>query len=69
MPTLPDALRRVLASPKFAAALTLAILATAFGTHLLRSVMGWPGLIGILVGLIVLAVVTKRQQHAPRPMP
>ena len=58
MPTLPDALRRVLASPKFAAALTLAILATAFGTHLLRSVMGWPGLIGILGGLIVLAVLS-----------
>ncbi|WP_104199795.1 O-antigen ligase [Cryobacterium sp. Y29] len=58
MPTLPDALRRVLASPKFAAALTLAILATAFGTHLLRSVVGWPGLIGILGGLIVLAVLS-----------
>ncbi|TFD29182.1 O-antigen ligase family protein [Cryobacterium lyxosi] len=58
MPTLPDALRRVLASPKFAAALTLAILTTAFGTHLLRSVVGWPGLIGILGGLIVLAVLS-----------
>ncbi|TFB74181.1 exopolysaccharide production protein [Cryobacterium glaciale] len=58
MPTLHDALRRVLASPKFAAALTLAILATAFSTHLLRSVMGWPGLIGILGGLVVLAVLS-----------
>ncbi|WP_104196549.1 O-antigen ligase family protein [Cryobacterium sp. M15] len=58
MPKLPDALRRVLASPKFAAALTLAILTTAFGTHLLRSVMGWAGLIGILGGLIVLAVLS-----------
>ncbi|WP_105035121.1 O-antigen ligase family protein [Cryobacterium aureum] len=56
MPTLPDTLRRVLASPKFAAALTLIILATAFSTHLLRSVMGWPGLIGILGGLVVLAI-------------
>ena len=58
MPTLHDALRRVLASPKFAAALTLAILATAFSTHLLRSVMGWAGLIGVLGGLVVLAVLS-----------
>ncbi|TFD09616.1 MULTISPECIES: O-antigen ligase [unclassified Cryobacterium] len=56
MPTLPEALRRVLASPKFAASLTLIILATAFSTHLLRSVMGWAGLIGILGGLVVLAI-------------
>ncbi|WP_104192161.1 O-antigen ligase [Cryobacterium sp. Y82] len=58
MTTLPDALRRVLASPKFAAALTLVILVTAFSTHPLRSVMGWPGLIGILGGLVVLAVLS-----------
>ena len=58
MPTLPEALRRVLASPKFAASLTLIILATAFSTHLLRSVMGWAGLIGILGGLVVLAVLS-----------
>lgn len=58
MPTLPEALRRALASPKFAASLTLVILATAFGTHLLRSVMGWPGLIGVLGGLVVLAVLS-----------
>ena len=48
----------MLASPKFAAALTLIILATAFSTHLLRSVMGWAGLIGILGGLVVLAVAS-----------
>ena len=58
MTTLPQDLRRVLASPKFAAALTLIILATAFSTHLLRSVMGWAGLIGILGGLVVLAVAS-----------
>lgn len=58
MTTLPEALRRLLASPKFAASLTLAILATAFGTHLLRSVMGWPGLIGVLGGLVVLAALS-----------
>ena len=58
MTTLPEDLRRVFASPKFAAALTLIILATAFSTHLLRSVMGWAGLIGILCGLVVLAVAS-----------
>ena len=58
MTTLPEDLRRVLASPKFAAALTLIILATAFSTHLLRSVMGWAGLIGILGGLVVLGVAS-----------
>ncbi|WP_104176993.1 O-antigen ligase [Cryobacterium sp. Y50] len=58
MTTLPEDLRRVLASPKFAAALTLIILATAFSTHLLRSVMGWAGLIGILGGLVLLAVAS-----------
>lgn len=58
MTTLTDALRRVLASPKFAASLTLVILTTAFSTHLLRSVMGWPGLNGVLGGLVVLAVLS-----------
>jgi O-antigen ligase len=58
MTTLPEDLRRVLASPRFAAALTLIILATAFSTHLLRSVMGWAGLIGILGGVVVLAVLS-----------
>ena len=58
MTTLPETLRRILASPKFAASLTLVILATAFGTHLVRSVMGWPGLIGVLGGLVVLAVLS-----------
>jgi len=58
MTTLPEALRRVLASPKFAASLTLIILTTVFSTHLLRSVMGWPGLNGVLGGLVVLAVLS-----------
>ncbi len=58
MTTLPDALRRIFASPKFAASLTLVILTTAFSTHLLRSVMGWPGLIGVLSGLVMLAVLS-----------
>jgi O-antigen ligase len=58
MTTLPEALRRIFASPKFAASLTLVIIATAFATHLLRSVMGWPGLIGLFGGLVVLAILS-----------
>lgn len=54
-PLLPEAIKRVLASPKFAASLTLVILTVAFGTHLLRSMMGWAGLLGIVVGLVLLA--------------
>jgi len=57
-PVLPEAIRRVLASPKFAAALTLAIVGMAFSTHLLRSMMGWAGLDGIVVGLVLLATLS-----------
>jgi O-antigen ligase len=45
-------------STKFARALTLAILATAFLSFLLRSTIGWPGLIAIVSGLVVLAALS-----------
>ncbi|MFO7690435.1 MAG: exopolysaccharide production protein [Cryobacterium sp.] len=51
----PEALTRLFASPRFTAALTLVIVTFAFSTHLLRSTMGWPGLLGILAGLVALA--------------
>ena len=51
----PEVLTRLFASPRYTAALTLVIVAFAFSTHLLRSTMGWPGLLGILVGLAALA--------------
>jgi len=57
-PALFEAIKRVLASPKFAASLTLVILAVAFSTHLLRSMMGWSGLLGIVVGLVLLATAS-----------
>ncbi|KGJ72191.1 hypothetical protein GY21_16995 [Cryobacterium roopkundense] len=57
-PVLPEAIKRVLASPKFAASITLVILAVAFGTHLLRSMMGWAGLLGVVVGLVLLATLS-----------
>jgi len=57
-PVLPEAIKRVLASPKFASSLTLVIVGVAFSTHLLRSLMGWAGLDGIIVGLVLLATLS-----------
>jgi len=57
-PVLPEAIKRVLASPKFAASLTLIIIGVAFSTHLIRSMMGWAGLDGIIVGLVLLATLS-----------
>jgi exopolysaccharide production protein ExoQ len=54
-PAVPDALARILASPRFAASLTHVALGLAFSTHLLRSVMGWPGLLAALATLTLLA--------------
>ena len=57
-PYVPDAITAVLASPRFSAALTHLIIGFAFSTHLLRSLMGWPGLLGALVCLVVLATAS-----------
>ena len=54
-PTVPAAIMRILASPRFATSLTHVALGVAFGVHLLRSVLGWPGLAAVLIGLVVLA--------------
>ena len=54
----PEALTRMLASPRLAAALTHLALGIAFSTHLLRSVMGWPGLLGALITLVILAALS-----------
>ncbi|MGO4784824.1 O-antigen ligase family protein [Cryobacterium sp. W22_MBD10_FK3] len=51
-------------SPRFSATLTHLILGLAFSTHLIRSLMGWPGLLGALACLVVLAalsMVARRQ--------
>lgn len=63
-PTLPPAVARLFGSARFASALTLCILGTAFSTHLLRATMGWPGLLAILIALVVLAsasLMARRQ--------
>ena len=54
----PEALTRMLTSPRLAAALTHLALGIAFSTHLLRSVMGWPGLLGALITLVILAALS-----------
>lgn len=43
---------------RFAKALTVAILATAFFSHLLRATVGWPGLIAMIVVLVLLAALS-----------
>lgn len=63
-PVLPPALAELLGSARFAAALTLCILGTAFSTHLLRATMGWAGLLTVLVALVGMAALslTARRQ-------
>ncbi|MBF4574428.1 O-antigen ligase family protein [Herbiconiux sp. VKM Ac-1786] len=43
---------------RFAKALTVAILATAFLSHLLRATVGWPGLIAMIAVLVLLAALS-----------
>lgn len=51
---LSRALREFVGSARFAQALTLLAVGFAFSTHAVRSLIGWPGLIAALVGLLVL---------------
>lgn len=59
------AVARTLESARFARALTLAIVAAAYLSFALRSVIGWPGLIAIVSALVVLAagsLALKREE-------
>lgn len=49
------AVSRFLAAARFTSVLSTGIVAVAFGSYLIRSVLGWPGLIGALSTLILLA--------------
>ncbi|TFB53928.1 O-antigen ligase family protein [Cryobacterium tagatosivorans] len=60
----PTALARILASPRFATSLTHVALGVAFSITLLRSVMGWPGLVAVLVGLVALAAFSLYARRA-----
>jgi len=62
-PRFPHVVTEALSSPRFSAALTHLIIGLAFATHLVRSLMGWPGLLGALACLVVLAaasLITRR---------
>jgi O-antigen ligase len=51
------ALVRGLGSPQAAAALSLTIFGVAFATPLIRSILGWNGLIGVMVALVPVAAI------------
>jgi len=53
-----DLLREVLASSRFANAVSLAIVGTAFSTFAVLQVMAWPGLAGALAVLVAAAIAS-----------
>ena len=63
-PAVPAPLSRLFASPRFASALTLVIIGFAFGTTTLRALIGPPGVVGVLVGLVVLAAFSLTARRA-----
>ncbi|TFC36643.1 O-antigen ligase family protein [Cryobacterium sp. TMT2-14] len=63
-PAVPDQFTRLFASPKFASSLALVIIGFAFSTTALRAVIGPPGVVGILVGLVVLAAFSLTARWA-----
>ena len=58
-----DVAENFFASPRFSAALSLAIVGSALCALLLRELMGWPGMIAILSALVVLAAVSLLAQR------
>ncbi|HEY2556226.1 MAG TPA: exopolysaccharide production protein, partial [Diaminobutyricibacter sp.] len=57
-PLVPAALTEFFGSARFASALSLVAVGVGFSTHAIRSVMGWPGLIGALAALVLLAAIS-----------
>jgi O-antigen ligase len=55
---LARALQAFVGSARFAQALTLLVVGFAFSTHALRSILGWPGLLAALAGLLALCGVS-----------
>jgi len=52
----PVQIRTFFESAQLASALSVVIVGTAFGTYAVRSMTGWPGLLGILAALTLLAI-------------
>lgn len=61
----PEWARTYLGSAGFASAVTTAIFLTGFSTHLVRALIGWPGLLTIILGLIALGLTSLwfRRSH------
>ena len=62
-PTALDVAEHFFASPRLSSALTLVIVATELASVLLRDVMGWPGALAVLGGLVVLASLSLLAQR------
>ncbi|MEL4319001.1 O-antigen ligase family protein [Leifsonia sp. YIM 134122] len=62
---MPEWARTYLGSASFASAITTSIFLAGFGTHLTRALIGWPGLLAIILGLIALCLVSLwfRRSH------
>ncbi|GAA4175573.1 O-antigen ligase family protein [Gryllotalpicola koreensis] len=63
-----EPLRNFFSSGRFANALSLVIVGAAFTTFATVRVMGWPGLVGALAALVVLATISfiaRRGRHEP----
>ncbi|WP_158862777.1 O-antigen ligase family protein [Leifsonia sp. AG29] len=58
----PSAVTEFLGSARFNSAVAVLSVGVAFSTHAIRSVMGWPGLIGALAALVVLAAISFAAQ-------
>ncbi|WP_025155537.1 O-antigen ligase family protein [Leifsonia aquatica] len=61
-PRVPAAVTEFLGSARFTSALALVAVGTAFSTHAIRALIGWPGLIGALAMLAVLAALSFAAQ-------
>ncbi len=53
-----EAFRHVIESPRFASSLTMVSIGLAASTHLVRSLIGWPGLLAILTSVVLLAAAS-----------
>ncbi|MET0805465.1 MAG: O-antigen ligase family protein [Lacisediminihabitans sp.] len=62
-PTALDVAENFFASPRLSSALTLVIVATELASVLLRDVIGWPGALAVLGGLVVLASLSLLAQR------
>lgn len=57
-PATAEMVRNALSSPLLATTITLTTIALAFSTHMFKSVVGWPGLLGALVTLVIVAALS-----------